>query len=99
MGDDVAGHLDVHSQPPAVFRYAESYLQLADPTPLSTMLPLRSEPFHGPSLREWIREPFDGPSLANWISGLMPDHDSVLARLLNTYSDRFRREPNVWGRF
>ena len=84
MGDCVAGRLDIDQHPPAVFRYADSYLQRPDPTPLSTNLPLSSEPM-------------DGDALANWMIGLMPGHEGVLQRLMDVFSKRFRRELNTFG--
>ena len=62
-----AGHVDIFGEDKAVLGYAESYLALPEPTPLSVRFPLREEPY-------------DTPQVAYWLQNLLPDDRDVLAR-------------------
>ena len=62
-----AGHVDIVGEDKAVFRYAESYLALPEPTPLSVGFPLREDPY-------------DTPRVAYWLQNLLPDDREVLQR-------------------
>ena len=88
MGDCVAGRLDIDQHPPAVFRYADSYLQRPDAS-------VRRGRFDEPASQQRAHGRSD--ALANWMIGLMPGHDGVLGRLMNAFSNRFRRELNTFG--
>ena len=79
-----AGHVDVLGEDKAVFRYAESYLTLPEPTPLSAGFPLREEPY-------------DTPQVAYWLQNLLPDDRDVLQRWCDRHDVSLMRPIELLG--
>ena len=79
-----AGHVDILGPDKAVFAYAESYLALVEPTPLSVRFPLRAEPY-------------DSPQVAYWMQNLLPDDREVLQRWCDRYGASLLRPIELLG--
>lgn len=79
-----AGHVEVLGPDRAVLRYAESYLELPEPTPLSVGLPLREDPY-------------DTPQVAYWLQNLLPDDREVLQRWCDWHGSSLMRPIELLG--
>lgn len=79
-----AGHVEVLGPHRAVLRYAESYLELPEPTPLSVGLPLREDPY-------------DAPQVAYWLQNLLPDDREVLQRWCDRHGASLMRPTELLG--
>jgi serine/threonine-protein kinase HipA len=79
-----AGNVDILGEDKAVFRYAESYLTLPEPTPLSVGFPLREEPY-------------DTPQVAYWLQNLLPDDRDVLQRWCDRHDVSLMRPIELLG--
>lgn len=79
-----AGHVEVLGPDRAVLRYAESYLELPEPTPLSMGLPLREDPY-------------DTPQVAYWLQNLLPDDREVLQRWCDRHGASLMRPIELLG--
>ncbi|MCY4102790.1 MAG: HipA domain-containing protein [bacterium] len=79
-----AGDVDILGPDKAVFAYAESYLALSEPTPLSVRFPLRAEPY-------------DSPQVAYWMQNLLPDDREVLQQWCDRYGASLLRPIELLG--
>ncbi len=79
-----AGHVDILGADKAVFGYAESYLALPEPTPLSVSFPLREDPY-------------DSPQVAYWLRNLLPDDREVLSRWCDRHGTSLMRPIELLG--
>ena len=79
-----AGHVDILGGDKAVFRYAQSYLAVPEPTPLSVGFPLREDPY-------------DSPQVAYWLQNLLPDDREVLMRWSDRYGASLVRPIELLG--